>query len=364
MKKGVSPIVVMPDRKDLFQDIEAMQISTLTATYRDNTYPPIREKKDYLLFPFKLIARRLVNHRAVKQLARQLQGRHIDLIHTNVSVCSIGYQLSRKLHVPHVYHIREYADIDFNMYFFPTRKAYLRQLAQPDSYSVCITKDIQRHFHQENASSSIVVYNGIQNQTEEMPNVPKDDFFLFAGKIDPSKGVLELFEAYYDYKCSAGHAIPLYVMGEQTNAGYLRKLTSYIRQHNLQNDITIYGPRTDIRQFMQKTTAIIIPSLNEAFGRCMPEAMFNGCLAIARYTGGSKEQIDNGLDFTGQDIALKFSSSEQLSAILAEVGSRQTDYFQPMRERAFSTVNHFYSSESNINSIFCFYEYILSRQNH
>ena len=136
MENGVHPTVIMPDKCGIYQTIAGLHIPTIVTTYRDNTYPVIRRKKDYFIFIPKLIARRIVNHLAVKKIVKEIEGKNIDIVHTNVSVCSVGYEVSRKLGIPHIYHIREYADKDFGMHFFPTRQSYLRQLAQPDSYSI------------------------------------------------------------------------------------------------------------------------------------------------------------------------------------------------------------------------------------
>ena len=119
------------------------------------------------------------------------------------------------------------------------------------------------------------------------------------------------------------------------------------------------GPRKDIISLMQKAKAIIIPSLNEGFGRCMPEAMFNGCLAIGRDTGGTKEQMDNGLEYTGKDIALRFKTMEQLVSHFMDISKQPLDFFHDMIQSAFITVNHFYSSESNTNKILSLYGRIL-----
>ena len=312
MENGVHPTVIMPDKCGIYQTIAGLHIPTIVTTYRDNTYPVIRRKKDYFIFIPKLIARRIVNHLAVKKIVKEIEGKNIDIVHTNVSVCSVGYEVSRKLGIPHIYHIREYADKDFGMHFFPTRQSYLRQLAQPDSYSICITKDIQKHFGQ-------TYYNDIGER----------------------------------------QALHLYIVGDLSHESYKNRINNYIARQHLESHVHIMGPRKDIISLMQKAKAIIIPSLNEGFGRCMPEAMFNGCLAIGRDTGGTKEQMDNGLEYTGKDIALRFKTMEQLVSHFMDISKQPLDFFHDMIQSAFITVNHFYSSESNTNKILSLYGRIL-----
>ena len=38
----------------------------------------------------------------------------IDIIHSNVSVGQLGYELSKSIGIPYVWHLREFIDKDFN----------------------------------------------------------------------------------------------------------------------------------------------------------------------------------------------------------------------------------------------------------
>ena len=360
MQRGIHPVVAMPDHQGVCAEIEAMNIPVIVTLYRDSTYPWVRSLKDVLLFLPRIIAHRIINYIAVRKIAQAASGMGIDLVHTNVSVCSIGFRVSKKLQVPHIYHIREYADKDFGLYYIPTRKLYLRQLSAGKSYNICITKDIQHYFHQENNSCSCVIYNGIQPAIPALPQVDRKDFFLYAGRIVAAKGVLEMLEAYAQYKKQAQHVFPLHIIGEQPDAAYLKRIKDYISEQHLEEDVTISEQRADIQVVMQQARAIIIPSHNEGFGRCMPEAMFNGCLAIGRDTGGTHEQFENGVELTNEEIALRFNDNAQLAQHLLDVSNRSADSYQPMLERAFYTVNQLYSAESNINKVYQFYQKILA----
>ena len=87
--------------------------------------------------------------------------------------------------------------------------------------------------------------------------------------------------------------------------------------------------------------------------------MFNGCLCIGHNTGGTKEQMDNGVASTGQEIALRYNTEEQLVQILCNVSYSDNTSFLAMKERAFQTVNNLYSSEANFHSVLMFYHHIL-----
>jgi len=359
-EKGILPIVAMPDREGVYSVISEMNIPTIITPYYDTVYPWIRSAKDVLFFLPRIILHRTVNFYAIRKIAKVARNENISLVHTNVSICTIGYWVARHLNVPHVYHIREYADTDFGLYHFPSRKYFYRLLSASKSYNICITKDIQRHFYQANRTESRVIYNGIQPGIDVMPNEPKKNYFLFAGRIVEAKGVMDMLQAYANYTKKTAHTIPLYIIGEQPDPAYYNKLAKFVKQNHLEDFVKFFGQRSDIREFMLHARAIIIPSRNEGFGRCMPEAMFCGCLAIGRNTGGTREQLDNGLEVTGEEIALRYDSEKQLNTFLHDISNNSVDYYNHYKERAFRTVNQLYSSESNVNIVYQFYHFILN----
>lgn len=359
MEKGIQPIVAMPNRDGVYATIETMQIPTIVVPYFDHTYPWVHSAKDVILFIPRIVRHRTMNWIAVRKIAKAVSGMGVSLVHTNVSVCAVGYVVSRKLGVPHIYHIREYADLDHGLHFFPTRRSYLRQLAAPCSYNICITKDIQRHFQQTGHAASRVIYNGIQAAVHVMPTSPKEHFFLYAGRVIASKGVMEMTEAYHAYLKQAQVPIPLYIIGEQPDKVFYERLTAYLHQHHIEQYVKFFGQRSDIQDFMARALAIIIPSPKEGFGRCMPEAMFCGCLAIGHNTGGTREQLDNGLELTGGEIALRYDTNEQLTHLLHEVGTRPTNDYTSYVQRAFYAVNQLYTTESNVEGVYDFYRQII-----
>ena len=108
---GIKPIVVLPDRRGIYQSLCAKEIEVFVSPYRHNTYPHHNTMSNMLLFLPRLIVRRVINNITVVKLTRYLRKRDIDLIHTNVSVNAIGYKTARNLKIPHIYHLREYADM-------------------------------------------------------------------------------------------------------------------------------------------------------------------------------------------------------------------------------------------------------------
>ncbi len=360
MPMGITPFVVVPDKGALYQELQSMEVFTHVLNYRPPLYPHHRTVKETILFVPRIIGRLIVNRITVRKLARFIKEHHIDIVHTNVGVIDIGFKAAQKAKTPHVYHIREYGSLIYS--YFPCSATFIKQLIAPNSFNICITKGIQDYYGQSESITSRVVYDGVVEKKKEASTYQAGDFFLFVGRIEPVKGIDMLLHAYktYTQKCSC--PLKLLVAGTIPDTPYSRQQQAYVKEDSdLSCLIEFLGERDDVDTLMGKARAIIIPSTYEGFGLCMPEAMLQGCLVIGRNTSGTKEQLDNGLYYEGQEIGLRFETTEQLTTHLLNVFSPLFDY-QPYVQRAFHAVSHLYSTEKYIQQIFQFYQCILGHQ--
>ena len=280
-----------------------------------------------------------------------------------MSIIGVGYSLAQYLKVPHIYHIREYADL-IHYHFFPTKASFLKRLQAEISYNICITKAIQAYYGLSSSSSSRIIYDGISLQEAKPDKDVQHDYFLYAGRIEINKGAHDLIEAYFQYtKRTNTNIVPLKLAGRVADSVYETKLKRLIEKYHIQEHVQFLGERKDIGNLMQDAKAIILPSLYEGFGFCMPEAMLNNCLVIARDTTGFKEQFANGIEVTGETIGLPFSTNEELTQHLLDVASRPFHDYDTIRERAKHTVEHLYSPEVYVRNIQIFYDEIMLKSN-
>lgn len=363
MNKGVTPFVIVPDTNGIYQDLVSLQIPVLPITFRTNSFPTVNSLKDIILFLPRLFARLIVNKRAIGKIVSFLSDKNIDIIHSNVSIITPGYQAARRLHLPHIFHIREYVDKDFNIHYIPSIHRLRNLLQSPSTYSICITKDIQRHHGLTESPKSRVIYNGIRPAAKDIPSFRKKGYLLYAGRIQSAKGITELLDSYLSYTKVTECPLPLYIAGGTVNKHFYASLLRFVESNHITHLVKFLGDRNDIELLMQEATAIVIPSRFEAFGRCMAEAMFNGCLVISKNTGGSKEQMDNGQQLEGGEIALRYNTSDELTLLLESV-TKQNDIYQPYINRAFHAVNSLYASEINAEKVYQFYEDILYDKTH
>lgn len=364
-KQGVVPFFVTPDKGDLYHFLQKKGYYVLSVSFRLSCYPDLHSFKDGVLFLPRLLGRRFLEHRAYKRIIQLCRQEDIQLIHTNVSILSFGLAAAKELGIPHILHFREYGDLDFGCHYYPSKKVFYQTLAHSLSYSICITKGIQKYHHQT-TSHTQQIYNGIQpSACQVIPSNPlnsTDDrrYFLFAGRLEPSKGALLTLQAFFSF-CQEHpqNDILLKMAGGMSDVSYLNKLKTFIHEHQLQEKVQLLGNRKDLDVLMREALGTIVASEFEAFGRCLPEAMLNNSLTIGRDTAGTKEQYDNGLELCGQEIGLRFSSTQELAGRMSEVATAPAGSFDEMKTRAKKTVKALYSSESCALKVFNFYQQIL-----
>lgn len=356
--RGVQICVVVPDSRGICPDLQQKDVPVLVLNYRPCTYTYLRTWRDALLFLPRMTARMVVNRQSTRKLAAWLKSEKVDLVHTNVGVIRIGFDAARLAGIPHVYHIREYAD-KIGLHYFPTKSSFLKQLHKPSSYSICITHAIQDYYGQTGRNTSCVAYDAACSYRSHMPDCQKEDYFLYVGRIEPVKGLDFLLEAYADYVSEVAQPLPLWVAGGCDRPAYMDRLQRIMVEKHLEKNVHMMGERHDVERLMLHARAIIIPSTFEGFGFCMPEAMSNGCLAIGRETSGTQEQMDNGVNHTGGEIALRFVTRRQLATHLIDVTTQPQSDFEPYRLRAFQTVNALYTPEASASKVFNFYQKII-----
>lgn len=346
VQKGIEPLVVLPDKKGIYNELHEKDIDTLVLDYRPNTYPYEDVLKDYLLWVPRLIARRIVNAIAARQLSRAIAG--FDIVHTNVSIIDIGARAARRQGIPHVYHFREYADKDFKMRYFPCKQRFYSSV----QYAICVTRDI-RAYHQLPTDTRVIYDAIIDNSTpcfDALPDTPA--YLLYAGRLEQSKGIEDLLEAY----ASSMRKIPLWIAGSAPQDDYQERLEQLCSQLGIRDRVRFLGNRSDVLSLMANARAIVIPSHHEAFGRIMPEAMHQHCLTIGRDSDGLHEQFENGLQLSGGEIGLRFRDISELTKLIDAVSTTAPDHWTDYTNRAFLTVNHLYTLESCASGVSEYYQ--------
>ncbi len=246
------------------------------------------------------------NRMIIKREIDFLVEKRFDLVYTNSSILDVGIVISKILNKPHVWHIREAAEIYYN-YKPLLGKYYLKYLFKSGSF-IAISNFIRDYIKAIDKDASIeVVYNGVLSEYEVI-NLNSRRKLLPSGTNKPFKflmlGNLQ-FQKRYDEAIDAIKVlskkydnIRLKIVGH----GDSQYLVDLIEESGLQEKITIGNYAKDPFAEFLNANAFLLCSRNEGMGRVIAEAMFSGVPVITHNSGGPKEIIRNkynGLKYNG-----------------------------------------------------------------
>ena len=264
-----------------------------------------------------------------------------DIVHTNNGIIDIALNTSIKNGIPHIWHLREYQDLDFKMSIIPSKKYWMKKIHKKGNYNIAITKGVFDYFNLRPCDKQI--YDGVLKSKEKiLPYLKTNNkYFLFvAGCIyTEGKGLLDALHAFAKFH-SKHHDYRLIAIGAISENDYKKKCEDYISQQQLSSCIECVGVKNNVDAYMANATAILVPSHFEGFGFITVEAMSNGCVVIGRNTAGTKEQFDNGANHYGREIGYRFEDVDGMALCMERVVSEDT---ADMRERAKEYVYNTYT---------------------
>lgn len=177
VKYDIDPLVVC-GRPDLTVELEKIGVKSLVYDFTWAINPPIHSIRDKILYLPRQIKCFLKRKVDVVNLEKAVKDFSPDLISTNVGVVNLGYNLGKKMGLPHVWHIREYQDQDHGMH--PVNGMnYFRRLLRKNQFNIAITKDLYQYFRM--CSPAVQIYDGVRDCRSHFAScVPQKYFILQA----------------------------------------------------------------------------------------------------------------------------------------------------------------------------------------
>lgn len=346
--------VLTPQEKGRFiTELDKIGIHHESYRYGLTVYPKGRNPLKRIINLLKMLYRRKKAQLKVESIVKQFNP---DIIHTNVGPLDIALKICLKYHIPHIWHQREYQDLDFHMHPFPNKKLFMRKIHNNGNYNIAITKGVFEHWNLR--TQDTIIYDGVFSKFQQTPkNCTKSNYFLFVGRIQEAKGVHIVLNAFAKF-CSEKKGYQLLIAGHIfEGSSYQQKCNKIIKNNSLTGKVHFLGERKDIYELMSKAQALIVASRFEGFGFITTEAMLNDCLVIGKNIAGTKEQFDNGVLLTGHEIGLRFLTESELVQQLHFAINNNT---QEMRQYAQKTVLSKYTIEECCSKTEKYYKNIIN----
>lgn len=220
-----------------------------------------------------------------------------DLIYTNTSVLSFGYDLSKKIKKPHVWHIREYGDKDFNISYIPSRKIIVNKIKK-NKTSIFTTNLLKEHWLGQEKYNSEIIYNGVLEYQTVPPKEKSSDIITIGivgviMSIKKQDFAIKVFKECYE----KNNNLRLNIYGAISDHNYYLSLLKNIKSNELSHVVTFLGYKLNT-EIYKEIDILISCSKDEAFGRTLIEAMSHKIPVLARNSGGPSEILSDNYELS------------------------------------------------------------------
>ena len=127
---------------------------------------------------------------------------------------------------------------------------------------------------------------------ENVDYTPDESTIVFVGSLTPGKGVLVLLDAYQ--RILRTHNSKLIIIGDGPLRDCVLEHKRKIEKTSGRLDYLGWQPPGILLKVMRRATVVVIPSIEEAFGMVVIEAMCLRKPVVASCVGGLAEIVDNG----------------------------------------------------------------------
>lgn len=301
ISNGFFVLVLFPVKGPICGVFDTNQWDYIVVNYRTELKPKQNSYFDFIKNILRKYYTKWINLVALFELIKIVNKFNINIIHSNSSVVSIGYKLSKIKSIKHVWHLREYIHPNYDLFVYDGLEKYKNKIKNSNN-KICITEGVADEFGLEH--EAFILKDAVRKTPKFTKPVLKSNYFLFCGALKKSKGIEEAINVFYKLFL-VNKSIKLLIVGEG-NEEYEFYLKNKINDLGLINNVDFLGFRKDVDELMSKAIALLMCSRNEALGRVTIEAMINFCIVFGYNDCGTSEIIEHG------KTGLLYNSEEEL----------------------------------------------------
>ncbi|EKD66859.1 MAG: hypothetical protein ACD_49C00005G0001, partial [uncultured bacterium (gcode 4)] len=232
-----------------------------------------------------------------------------DIVYSNSSVILQGAIASKILGIRHVWHIREFGELDYNIDYYLPIKQRAKFVFEYSDKIIFISNSLRDYYHNYiSDEKSEVVYNNVKILDDvENHEIRKDKNLnlLMVGNVHPAKGQFDAVRAIKLLKDQGISDIKLKVIGRKLPE-YYKEIMNFIEEYNLFDQIEFCDFVSNPAKFFKEADIVLMCSKSEGFGRVTVEAMLFEKPVIGSFSGGTKEIVvdnKNGLFYEPGNIS-------------------------------------------------------------
>lgn len=286
---GVSPIVLLHKKGVVEEYLQSLGIETIIAPFFYLWDKP-KQLLTAIHHPTRTALYRslTMNRNCCKTVLQQLNGRKIDIVHSNTTVTDLGVMLSRMLGAKHLWHVRESLFM-LGIHPYGGERRLKRKLNSADA-RIIISNALADQW-MLSSDGTYVVHDAVFNKMPVKNNLRKEKIVLFcAAQINDFKGSPIAVEAF----CKAElDGYKLVFVGNCT-VEYRNHLLSIADMYGKRECLEFVGFQTNLKSFFSSSAAFLMCSRFEGLGRVTIEAMAYCCPVVAKADGGTTDFVKQG----------------------------------------------------------------------
>ncbi|WP_289460755.1 glycosyltransferase family 4 protein [Lactobacillus intestinalis] len=255
----------------------------------------------------------------LQTLIKKIKELHIDVIHSNLRICNIGGIIAKELDIPHIWHIREFGEEDFDLYTIYNDNEMYNFMNETSAGVIAISQCIKDKFDKYFKNKIVCIYNGIDVNRFYQENILKlENQTILIGMtsvISPTKGQLELVKAISLLPVEIKKRIRVQIIGDCYNKKYFENLKEEISKNQLNQIIDFIGFVDNVEDYLKKIDILVVPSKKEGFGRVTAEGMMSGCIVLGAKSGATKELLEDNRGFLYEQGNIESLKNELIKII-------------------------------------------------
>lgn len=354
---GCKDVVVMPEDGVFRERLAELSVEIIICSFPLNYHAESpnfslkRLVKQWLTFLYGFYKILLLKNTA-KKLKHCCSGS--ELVHTNSSLTELGVYLSKLLGVPHIWHIREFGDLDYHFYYDLSERRKKSQL-NSSAYLILVGDELKKHHGVEENKKAITIRNGVLSRERaeaiDWKRERTDLIIIIAGYLAVEKGQHRAIRAFKEIVSHFPNAT-LKIIGAGGES-YERSLKELVRSLDLEKKVLFTGNVNDVSPYYLESAITFMCSRNEAMGRVTPEAMLHGSVVVGYNNAGTAEIITDGVNGVLYD-----EKKTNLATVTMELWREQQQYLE-VRNKAYEYAMHNFIEETQNSKIFDLYEEVL-----
>lgn len=245
------------------------------------------------------------NIKAYKDIKSVIKNNNYDLIYVHTPIASAITRLACRdisntkiIYFAHGFHFFKGAPLKNRIIFYPIEK----YLSKYTDILVTINNEDYIRATKKLKANKTVMTNGVGIDLDKIESIfvnkdskrnelglKKDDIVLLSvGELNENKNHIEVIKAIDMMKNK--NNIKYLICGEGNKIDYL---TSFIKDHNLENNVKLLGYRNDIIELCKISDIFVFPSKREGLPVSVMEAMACGLPVVCSNIRGSSDLIEN-----------------------------------------------------------------------